>query len=94
MHIVQVHAPGGPDALQLVQVPEPVPGPGTVRVRAHAIGVGRPDVLIRKGTYKWMPPLPATPGAELAGVVDALGPDVRDWQIGRASCRERVWTVV
>lgn len=82
MHIVQVYAPGGPDALQLVQVPEPVPGPGTVRVRAHAIGVGRPDVLIRKGTYKWMPPLPATPGAELAGVVDALGPDVRDWQIG------------
>jgi NADPH2:quinone reductase len=53
-----------------------------VRVKARAIGVGRPDVLIRQGTYKWMPPLPAIPGAELAGVVDAIGEGVTQWRLG------------
>jgi len=76
MRAIQVQVPGGPEALTLVDLPEPQPGPGQVRVRAHAIGVGRPDVLIRNGTYKWMPPLPAIPGAEMAGVVDAVGEGV------------------
>lgn len=76
MRAIQVQVPGGPEALQLVDLSEPQPGPGQVRVRACAIGVGRPDVLIRNGTYKWMPPLPAIPGAEMAGVVDALGEGV------------------
>jgi len=58
------------------------PGPGEVRVKAHAIGVGRPDVLIRQGTYKWMPPLPAIPGAELAGVVDSVGERVISLKLG------------
>lgn len=82
MKAIQVQVPGGPESLLNVELPEPVPGPGQVRVSARAIGMGRPDVLIRKGTYKWMPPLPATPGAELAGVIDALGPGVQGWQIG------------
>ena len=59
MRAIQVHTPGGPDALTLVTLPDPQPAAGQVRVRAQAIGVGRPDVLIRNGTYKWMPPLPA-----------------------------------
>jgi NADPH2:quinone reductase len=45
-----------------------------VRVRAHAIGVSSADMLVRKGVYNWMPPLPAIPGNEMAGVVEALGP--------------------
>jgi NADPH2:quinone reductase len=64
-------------------LPLPTPGPGEVRVKAHAIGVGRPDVLIRQGTYKWMPPLPAIPGAELAGVVDAVGERVTSLTVGQ-----------
>jgi NADPH2:quinone reductase len=79
---VQVHTPGGPEALLLVDLPEPVAGPGQVRVKVHAIGVGRPDVLIRNGTYKWMPPLPAIPGAEVAGVVDAVGEGVTEFAVG------------
>lgn len=82
MRAVQVHTPGGPDALLDVELPEPVAGPGQVRVKAHAIGVGRPDVLIRNGTYKWMPPLPAIPGAELAGVVDQVGEGVTSPSVG------------
>lgn len=82
MKAIQVHVPGGPDSLLEVELPEPVPGRGQVRIQACSIGVGRPDVLIRKGTYKWMPPLPAIPGAEMAGVVDALGEGVTQWQRG------------
>lgn len=84
MRAVQVHTPGGPEALEVVTLPDPQPGAAQVRVRAQAIGVGRPDVLIRNGTYKWMPPLPAIPGAELSGVVDAVGAGVTRWRVGDA----------
>ena len=83
MQIVRVHEPGGPEALRIEQVPVPMPQAGEVRVKAHAIGVGRPDVLIRQGTYKWMPPLPATPGAEMSGVVDAVGEGVTALSVGQ-----------
>lgn len=82
MKAVVVRTPGGPHALELTELPLPTPGPGEVRVRARAIGVGRPDVLMREGTYKWMPPLPAIPGNEVAGVVEALSPGVRGVDIG------------
>ena len=84
MRAIQVHTPGGPEALALVTLPDPQPAAGQVRVRAQVIGVGRPDVLIRNGTYKWMPPLPAIPGAELSGVVDAVGEGVTRWREGDA----------
>lgn len=76
MRAVLVRIPGGPDALELVDLPEPSPGPLQVRVRAEAMGVGKPDVMVRRGIYPWMPPLPAIPGNELAGVVDAVGEGV------------------
>ena len=82
MKAIQVQVPGGPENLVEVDLPDPLPGPGQVRVKARAIGVGRPDVLIRKGTYKWMPPLPAIPGAEMAGEIDAVGEGVQQWQPG------------
>ena len=82
MKAVVVRIPGGPGALEVAEVPTPEPGRGQARVRAMAIGVGRPDVLIRQGTYKWMPPLPAIPGNEVAGVVDAVGPGVDTALIG------------
>ncbi len=82
MRAIQVQVPGGPECLIEVNLPEPQPNFGEVRVRAKAIGVGRPDVLIREGTYKWMPPLPAIPGAEMAGEIDAIGGGVQDWKVG------------
>lgn len=83
MKAIYVRVPGGPEALEVVTLPTPQPGPGEVRVRAGAIGVGRPDVLIRTGAYKWMPPLPVIPGSEMAGVVDAIGPDVERLKVGQ-----------
>jgi len=79
---IEVRTPGGPEALVEVDRPLPEPAHGEVRVRAQAIGVGRPDLLVRSGRYKWMPPLPAIPGTEMAGVVDALGPGVTQWRPG------------
>lgn len=83
MRVVRMRQPGGPEVLELVDVPVPSPAPGEIRVRAEAIGVGRADVLVRRGTYKWMPPLPATPGTELVGLVDAVGADVSALRVGQ-----------
>ena len=82
MKVIQLQSPGGPDVLECVDRAMPQPGPGEVRVKAHAIGAGGPDVLIRNGTYKWMPSMPAVPGNELAGVVDALGDGASQLRIG------------
>jgi NADPH:quinone reductase len=74
MRAIQIFTPGGPEVLTEVEIPTPLPGPGEIRVKAETIGVGRADVLVRKGTYKWMPPLPTIPGSEMVGIVDELGP--------------------
>jgi NADPH:quinone reductase len=82
MQAIQITKTGGPEALELVDLPRPEPGPGEVVIRAHAIGVGKPDVLFRTGVYRWMPPLPAIPGAEMTGYVETLGPGVTHLKIG------------
>src|SRR5262245_20122235 len=73
MKVIQMQKPGGPEVLEVADKPLPEPAAGEARVRAQAIGISSADMLVRKGTYNWMPPLPATPGNEMAGVVDALG---------------------
>jgi NADPH2:quinone reductase len=92
MQLIQFTAPGPPSVLQLLDVPLPEPKVGEVLIRAHAIGVGIPDTLIRAGTYGHMPPLPATPGTELSGVIEKVGPDVTDRRVGQrvyTTARER-----
>lgn len=69
-------APGGPETLELRELPMPEPGPGEVRVRVQAVGVNFPDVLIIEDRYQFRPERPFAPGAEVAGVVDALGAGV------------------
>ncbi len=83
MKVVQVRQPGGPQALLLTDLPIPQPGPREVLIRAHAIGVSGADALIRKGIYKWMPPLPAIPGNDMAGVVEARGAEVSELALGQ-----------
>jgi NADPH2:quinone reductase len=92
MKLIRFNEPGSPSVLQCLDVPVPDPKPGEVLVRAHAIGVGIPDTLIRAGTYKHMPPLPATPGTELSGIVEKVGPGVTIRQPGQhvyVTARER-----
>jgi NADPH2:quinone reductase len=92
MKLIRFDAPGPPDVLQCLDVPVPEPQAGEVLIRAHAIGVGMPDVMIRAGTYSWMPPLPATPGTELAGTIEKVGAGVTTREIGQrvyTTARER-----
>lgn len=76
MKAILIRRTGGPSVLEWTEVPTPRPGAGEVLVRAEAIGVNRPDVLIRKGEYPWMPPLPTVPGIEMCGVVIEVGEGV------------------
>ncbi|UPJ51307.1 zinc-dependent alcohol dehydrogenase family protein [Bradyrhizobium sp. 200] len=83
MKAVLVHRPGGPEALDYTDVPMPAPGERDVLIRAQAFGVGQPDKLIRSGVYKWMPPLPANPGNDVAGILEAVGPEVSGLSVGQ-----------
>lgn len=76
MMAVQSVTPGGTELLELRKLPVPEPGPGEVRVRVRAVGVNYPDVLIIEDRYQFRPERPFSPGAEIAGEIDALGPGV------------------
>lgn len=80
-HQIQFQATGGPEVLAWVEAPLPEPGPGEVRIRHRAIGVNYIDIYQRSGAYPV--PLPAAPGFEAAGVVEALGPGVAGLSIGQ-----------
>ncbi|HZU89051.1 MAG TPA: zinc-binding dehydrogenase [Stellaceae bacterium] len=84
MKAILLRRPGGPEALEYVEVPTPAPGAGEVLVKADTIGVGMPEVLVRRGTYGWMPPLPAIPGIEMSGTIAACGDGIADRAIGEA----------
>lgn len=83
MKAVQVQQPGGPEALDYVDLDIPQPGPHEVQIRAEAFGVGQPDVLIRRGVYKWMPAMPANPGNDVAGRISAVGDEVEGITVGQ-----------
>jgi NADPH:quinone reductase-like Zn-dependent oxidoreductase len=74
--------PGGPETLQLQELPEPVPGPDELLVRVRAAAINYPDVLIIEDKYQMRPPRPFAPGGEIAGEVEAVGADVRGWRTG------------
>ena len=76
MKAILVREFGGPEVLKLEELPDPVPGPGQVLVGVRAVGVNPYDTYMRGGGYATKPPLPYSPGADGAGVVEAAGPGV------------------
>ncbi len=82
MKSIRVHEFGGPEVLKLEEVPDPQPGPGQLVVRVHAAGVNPVEAYIRTGTYAFKPNLPYTPGADGAGVVLKVGPEVKRFKQG------------
>lgn len=80
---IQIRQTGAPDVLEYVDIDAPVPGPGQAIVRAKAISVNYADVIIRRGMYPVMPPLPAVLGLEGAGVVEEVGANVTGIQKGQ-----------
>ena len=85
MHAIQLHAFGPPENLVLDELPDLQPGPGQVRIAVEASGVHLLDTTIRRGEPGPLPPpeLPTIPGREVAGVVDAVGPDADRTWLGR-----------
>jgi len=77
---IQIAAFGGPEELQLVDLPVGEPGPGEIRIRHHACGLNFIDIYQRTGLYTG--PLPLTLGMEGAGIVEAVGEDVTHLRVG------------
>ncbi|MGW0043947.1 NAD(P)H-quinone oxidoreductase [Rhodococcus sp. NPDC003348] len=86
MHAITVTSPGGPEALQWAEVPDPAPGPGQVLLDVAATAVNRADVLQRRGLYPPPPGASDILGLECSGTVAAVGDGVRDWQVGDRVC--------
>jgi NADPH:quinone reductase-like Zn-dependent oxidoreductase len=76
------NAPGGPDTLELADLPDPVPGKGELLVRVRAAAINYPDVLIIEDKYQMRPPRPFAPGGEIAGEVIGLGEGIEGWAVG------------
>jgi len=79
-HAIRIHATGGPEALQWEEVEVGEPGPNQVKLRQEAAGLNFIDVYHRGGLYPQ--PLPFTPGVEGAGVVEAVGSEVKNVKAG------------
>jgi len=79
-HVIRINQNGGPEQLQWVEVTVGDPGPGEVRVRNTAIGLNYIDTYHRSGLYPL--PLPLTLGSEGAGIVEAVGPKVKEFKVG------------
>jgi NADPH2:quinone reductase len=87
MNAIIIQQPGGPEVLHLGDVSRPVPAAGHVLVRVHAAGVNRPDVLMRQGKYAGSGDVAGmVPGLEVAGIIEACGPNAPRWQPGDAVC--------
>jgi NADPH2:quinone reductase len=86
MHAIRLHAFGPPESLRYEHVEDPRPGPGQARIAVAAAGVHLVDTALRAGRAMGPlapPELPTIPGREVAGVVDAVGPEVDAAWLGR-----------
>lgn len=79
-HVIRIHQNGGPEQMRWEEVTVGDPGPGEVRVRNTAVGLNFIDTYHRSGLYQL--PLPLVLGSEGAGVVEAVGPKVKEFKVG------------
>jgi len=86
MIAIEIREPGEPEVLVPVERPRPSPESGEVLIKVVAAGVNRPDVFQRRGRYPPPPGASDIPGLEVAGTIEALGSDVREWRVGDTVC--------
>lgn len=86
MKAIRVEKTGGPEVLELKDVPDPTPGAGQLVIAVKAVGVNPVETYIRSGKYG-QKEFPYTPGSDSAGVVEAVGPEVKNFRPG-----QRVYT--
>ena len=79
-HVIRIHQNGGPEQMRWEEVTVGDPGPGEVRVRNTAVGLNYIDTYHRSGLYPM--PLPLVLGSEGAGVIEAIGPKVKEFKVG------------
>src|SRR5882762_1586874 len=92
MKAIRIHAYGGPDVMQLEELPMPVPGPEQALVRVHAASVNFLDIQKRRGELVGQtfyhragggePEFPAILGSQGVGIVEAIGPEVNNVRLG------------
>lgn len=82
MRAVVIRRHGGPEVLEIEEVPDPIPGPGEVVVRVFAVALNHLDLWVRKGLPGAPFHLPAITGADASGEIHALGPDVGGLSLG------------
>ena len=82
MYAILCKAYGPPESLMLAELASPRPGPGQVVIAVKACGVNFPDALMIQDKYQFKPPLPFTPGGEVAGVVMDTGEGVASPKVG------------
>jgi NADPH2:quinone reductase len=100
MRVAQFNEFGGPEKLGIVEVTDPIPKEGEIVIRAAAVGLNFFDTLVLRNRYQVTPTLPHSPGAEVAGTIEALGPAVTGLSPGQRvmafirgnGCREKVVT--
>ncbi len=83
MRQIWISKAGAPSVLEVRETATQEPGPGEIRVAVRAAGINFADIMARMGIYPDAPPLPCVVGYEVAGVVEAVGADVKDCEVGQ-----------
>ncbi|MBP6821157.1 MAG: NADPH:quinone oxidoreductase family protein [Acidobacteria bacterium] len=78
----RVHEWCEPEQMSFEEIPTPEPGKGEIRIKNHAAALNFFDILMVQGKYQTKPPRPFTPGSEVAGIVDAIGESVTQFNVG------------
>lgn len=86
MVAIEIREPGGPDVLTPVERPRPSVAAQDVLIRVAAAGVNRPDIMQRQGRYPPPPGASDIPGLEVAGSIEEVGAEVREWRAGDRVC--------
>jgi NADPH:quinone reductase-like Zn-dependent oxidoreductase len=87
MRAVRIHEPGGPEVLELCEVPVPEPQPDELLVRVDAVGVNRADIILRERDIPLpVSQIPEVPGLEVSSEVAGLGKDVTQFRTGDRIC--------
>ena len=86
MRHIEISQPGEPEVLKIVEAEIPQPKSNEILIQVKAAGINRPDVLQRKGLYPMPKGVTPIPGLEVAGIVAAIGENVRDFKIGDRVC--------
>jgi NADPH2:quinone reductase len=83
MKAIRIHEFGGADVMRLEEVEKPALVDGAVLIKTEVAGINYADTMLRKGTYLIRPPLPFTPGFEVAGYIEAVGEGVEGLSVGQ-----------